>query len=190
MFLLSSKRIFNSKFLAGSPQYLTLWRILLTQQSRHRVRSPGPNLCVKDPPTHHFGSSLPLVIRWDAGITWAKVWSVAKISGVRFQNCIVCGRHLITEAPSSAKWSRFQLDIDGLLYSHLSSLTNTCTPSPLNVGGLLSPGQRKWLSGGEPCVCGEVAWSPRVKVCALLTALVHIHNIAEFVSGCFGLRVN
>ena len=34
----------SDKFLVGSPQYLTLWRILFTQSSGQRVQNPTPNL--------------------------------------------------------------------------------------------------------------------------------------------------
>ena len=69
-------------------------------------------------------------ITWVAGITWAKVRTVATFSWEGFQDCIVCGRQLTSQASFSVKWWLFQLDIDGLLYSflnHLSCLSSTCT---------------------------------------------------------------
>ena len=45
------KAFFSSKFLAGSPQYLTLWRILLIQGRGQRAQGPDPNLCDPHPPT-------------------------------------------------------------------------------------------------------------------------------------------
>ena len=63
-------------------------------------------------------------------------------------------------------------------------------PSPLSVSGLLSPGWRNWLSGVEPCICGEVVWSPWCRsLCTLhCTGQYQKHgtnNMVKFVSESF-----
>ena len=131
---------------------------------------------------------------WVGDITWAKGWTI-KFPREGFQNCIICGGQLMSEATSSVKmavpsWHGWPLSLlSQTIYppclTHAHSHPQRSVPSPLNLSVLLSLGQRSWLFSVEPCVCEEVVWSPHVHICAFLTALDCIHSRVKFASGSF-----
>ena len=165
--------------MVGSPQYLTLWRILLSWGSGQRVQKKQPQSVWLRSIHHQMGNHFPrsscesLVSHEQRLELWlsfpGREFKLHCMWQTVYVWCLFLYYVMVVPV-----WHRCPpLFLSQNIYppcpSHAHSPPQKSVPFPLNLCGLLSRAMRTRLSVVEPCILERLFGLPDVKVCALLT---------------------